>query len=57
MFFYINQIMTLVEEYMNSLTPKEKQAFEIAKKHLGSLLTLEKTNHFIQWKKLRKPLP
>ena len=57
MFIYINQIMTLVEEYMNSLTPKEKQAFEIAKKHLGSLLTLEKTNHFIQWKKLRKPLP
>jgi hypothetical protein len=41
--------MTLAEEYIASLNPKEKQAYEIAKKHLGSLLTLEKTNHYIKW--------
>ena len=45
---------TLVEEYIASLEPKEKQAYEIAKTHLGSLLTLEKTNHFIKWINLRK---
>ena len=48
--------MTLIEEYMASLTPKEKQAFEIAKKNLGSLLTLEKTNHFLKWKEKRAHL-
>lgn len=36
--------------YLNSLTEKEKKAYEIAKQHLGSLFTLEKTNGFIQWK-------
>lgn len=46
--------MTLVEEYISSLTPKEKQAYEIAKKHLGSLLTLEKTNHYLNWMSTRQ---
>lgn len=36
--------------YLNSLTEKEKKAYEIAKQHLGTLFTLEKTNGFIQWK-------
>ena len=45
--------MTLLEEYLASLNPKEKQAYEIAKKSLGSLLTLEKTNHFIKWNETR----
>jgi hypothetical protein len=40
---------SLVEEYLASLTPKERQAYEIAKKHLGSLLTVEKTNHYLKW--------
>ncbi len=35
--------------YMESLTPKEKQAYEIAKSYLGSLFTLEKTTGFIAW--------
>jgi hypothetical protein len=39
----------MTEEYIASLKPKEKEAYEIAKKHLGSLLTLEKTNHYIKW--------
>ena len=45
---------SLREEYLATLTPKEKQAYEIAKKHLGSLLTLEKTNHYFKWLKTRK---
>lgn len=44
----------MTEEYIASLTPKERQAYEIAKKHLGSLLALEKSNHYIKWSKDRK---
>jgi hypothetical protein len=44
--------MTLLEEYLASLEPKEKQAYEIAKKNLGSLLALEKTNHYIKWRRV-----
>lgn len=46
--------MTLSEEYVASLTAKEKQAYEIAKSHLGSLFNIEKTNGFLQWKKTRE---
>jgi hypothetical protein len=40
----------LVKQYVDSLPPKEKQAFEIAKSHLGTLFNIEKTNGFLQWK-------
>jgi len=40
----------LEKEYINSLSEKEKKALEIAKTHLGSLFTLNKTTGFIQWK-------
>lgn len=46
--------MTLSEEYIASLNAKEKQAYEIAKSHLGSLFNIEKTNGFLQWKKMMK---
>lgn len=36
-------------KYLESLSPKEKQAYEVAKKHLGSLLTIEKTNGYKKW--------
>jgi hypothetical protein len=39
------------QEYINSLTEKEKKALKIAKEHLGSLFTLNKTAGFLQWKK------
>ena len=39
------------QEYINSLTEKEKKALQIAKEHLGSLFTLDKTAGFLQWKK------
>lgn len=45
-------ILTEVEiEYLDSLNTKEKQAYEIAKSHLGSTFHLMKSNGFIEWKK------
>lgn len=41
---------TLAQQYVESLTPTEKQAYELAKDHLGSLFNIEKTNGFLQWK-------
>jgi len=38
-------------EYLDSLNTKEKQAYEIAKSHLGSTFHLIKSNGFIEWKK------
>lgn len=38
-------------EYLDSLDVKEKQAYEIAKSHLGSTFHLMKSNGFIDWKK------
>jgi hypothetical protein len=42
---------TTEQQYINSLSEKEKKALEIAKNHLGSLFTLCKTTGYIQWKK------
>lgn len=39
------------ENYLLSLTSKEKMAYEIAKSHLGTLFTLSKTSGYLQWKK------
>lgn len=46
---------SIVNEYLASLTPKEKKAYEIAKEHLGCLLDVEKTNGFLKWIKTKKP--
>jgi hypothetical protein len=43
------------ELYLESLTPKEKQAYEIAKSYLGSLFNLEKTTGFIAWRTRSNP--
>ena len=37
--------------YLESLTPKEKKAYFIAKDHLGMSFDLEKSNGFLEWKK------
>jgi hypothetical protein len=39
------------KKYLESLNPKEKMAYEIAKNHLGSTFHLMKSNGFLQWKK------
>jgi hypothetical protein len=43
----------IIAEYLNSLTEMELIAYNIAKSHLGSLFSLEKSNHFLEWLKLR----
>ncbi len=40
----------LIKQYLASLTPKEQQAYAIAKEHLGSLLDISKSNGFLAWK-------
>ena len=43
----------LVEQYLQEMGPLEKQAYEIAKSHLGTSFNIIKSNGFIQWKKNR----
>jgi hypothetical protein len=45
---------SIIAEYLNSLTEMELIAYNIAKSHLGSLFSLEKSNDFLEWLKLRK---
>jgi hypothetical protein len=40
---------SLSEAYLKSLTEMERIAYDIAKSHLGSLFTLEKSNHYLKW--------
>jgi competence protein ComGC len=39
------------EEYLKTLSEKERKAYEIAKDHLGSSFDLVKSNGFLKWKK------
>lgn len=45
----------LLQMYIDSLNEKEKVAYHIAKSHLGSSFSLEKSNGFIQWKQKHYP--
>ena len=40
-----------LERYVNSLNEKERQAYEIAKDHLGSSFSLYKSRGYLDWKK------
>lgn len=42
------------EEYLKTLSEKERQAYEIAKDHLGSSFDLVKSNGFLKWLKENK---
>jgi hypothetical protein len=39
----------LLQQYLKSLNEKELQAYHIAKSHLGSSFSLEKSLGFIKW--------
>lgn len=41
----------LIEEYIQQMTPLQKQAYEIAKNHLNSSFDLLKSNGFKEWVK------
>jgi hypothetical protein len=45
------------ENYILSMSEKERKAYEVAKTHLGTLFTLHKTAGFIQWKKKQESIP
>ena len=47
----MNDNNNLEEMYWNSLSEKERKAYEVAKNHLGSLWDVYKSNGFLQWKK------
>ena len=47
-------LVQLKEMYVDSLSPKEKKAYLIARDHLGMSFTLEKSVGFLQWKKLQQ---
>ena len=40
----------LTELYIESLSPKERKAYMIAREHLGMSFTLEKSVGFLKWK-------
>lgn len=42
------------EQYIQSMTPKEYKAYEIAKKHLKTSFDILKTHGFIKWKETQK---
>lgn len=44
---------TLRHEYLASLDDKETIAYNIAKGLLGTLFTLEKSNHYLEWLQTR----
>ena len=41
----------LCNKYIDSLSEKERLAYHIAKSHLGSSFSLEKSKGFIEWKR------
>jgi hypothetical protein len=41
-----------MNKYIQSLSEKELKAYHIAKSHLGSSFSLEKSKGFIDWKKV-----
>ncbi len=42
--------ITMMERYLQSLSPKEYKAYNIAKEHLESSFTLEKSVGYLKWK-------
>lgn len=48
---YNQETKELIINYINQLTPIEKQAYTIGKQHLGSSFNVVKSNGFINWKK------
>lgn len=43
------------EEYIEQLTPNQKQAYAIAKRNLGSSFNISLSIGFLEWKKIQPP--
>jgi len=39
----------LGKEFLDSLNEKERMAYHIAKSHLGTMFSLDKSNAFLEW--------
>ena len=48
-------LQDLIDEYLRSLDEMGLNAYNIAKSHLGSLFSVEKSNHYLEWFKGRSP--
>jgi len=48
------QNLSLTEQYLKTLSEKERQAYEIAKDHLGSSFELEKSVGYLKWLEKQK---
>jgi hypothetical protein len=46
----------LIDEYLRSLDEMELIAYNIAKSHLGTLFSVEKSNHYLEWYKAKRHL-
>ena len=47
-------LIAFMDEYLKTLSEKEKKSYDIAKEHLGSSFQLEKSVGFLKWVKSRK---
>jgi len=45
---------SLSKEFMDSLDEKERMAYHIAKSHLGTMFSLDKSNAFLEWIKTKE---
>ena len=45
----MRELEQLLQQYIESLTEKEKLSYEIAKQQLGSSFQLEKSSGFLKW--------
>jgi len=43
------ELRELITKYLESLSEKERKAYEIARSHLGMSFQIEKSNGFIKW--------
>ena len=46
-----DQKKTLIDQFLKSLSEKELKGYQIAKDHLQSSFSIEKSNGFLEWKK------
>jgi hypothetical protein len=43
----------LMQQYIDSLSDKERKAYMIAKEHLATSFDLEKSNGYLKWKRAK----
>ena len=48
---------SLLEQYIDSLSEKERKSYEIAREHLGMSFQLEKSVGYLKWLKTQVAIP